>query len=73
MNTLEEIETRIEENLVNNGWAKEDIACIVFDPELEIWVWTSSPAIPKNLGFGGTYKDMIDVLITNGFSFNRAR
>ena len=47
----EEIELSIEEKLTASGWPKENVACIVFDPELEIWVWSNSQEVAKVLGW----------------------
>ncbi len=48
--TPEEIETKIEERLVRHGWARDHVAAIVLDPELEIWVWSPSPHVARIIG-----------------------
>lgn len=45
-----EIEADIERRLANSGWA-ERAKAIVFDPELEIWVWSNSPKVDEVLGW----------------------
>jgi hypothetical protein len=44
-----EIETDIASRLIQNGWSPEQIAVIVLDPELEIWVWSKSPHVKQIL------------------------
>jgi hypothetical protein len=44
------IENTIETNLSNNGWQSRCVA-IVIEPELEIWMWSSSPHVAKALGW----------------------
>jgi len=47
----EEIEAEIEGQLVNSGWPADSVAVIVFDPELEAWVWAQSPQTAIVLGW----------------------
>jgi len=47
----EEIERYVEQQLVRNGWQEDRVACVVFDPELEIWVWGNSPHVANILGW----------------------
>lgn len=47
--SADEIERKIQEDLDRNGW-KDRSAVIVLDPELEIWVWSQSPHVPKLFG-----------------------
>jgi hypothetical protein len=54
----EEIEVIVENRLVQNGWTHENCACVVMDPELEIWVWAQSAEVARILGFGSTTVDM---------------
>ncbi len=49
--TPEEIEADVEERLRKNGWTKDNCACVVLDPELEIWAWTGSDETARILGF----------------------
>ncbi len=47
----ERLEADVEERLARNGW-RDRSAAIVFDPELEIWVWSDSPHVDAVLGWG---------------------
>jgi len=47
--SAEEIEEKIQNDLNRNGW-KERSAVIVINPELEIWVWSQSPHVPRLFG-----------------------
>ena len=46
------IEKDVESRLRKNGWSEDNSACVVLDPELEIWVWTTCDAVAEILGFG---------------------
>ena len=45
----EEIETKIQNDLNRKGWEGRS-AVIVINPELEIWVWSTSPHVPRLFG-----------------------
>lgn len=45
----EEIEEKIQGDLNGNGWEGRS-AIVVIDPELEIWVWSTSPHVPRLFG-----------------------
>jgi len=45
-----EIESNIEVRLVQNGWARENVAAVMLDPELEAWVWSPSPHVAGVIG-----------------------
>lgn len=47
--SAEEIEEKIQGDLDKNGWEGRS-AVIVIDPELEIWVWSTSPHVPSLFG-----------------------
>jgi hypothetical protein len=47
----EQIEQAIESLLVQNGWPHGNVAVIVIDPEIEAWVWSSSPNVAHRLGW----------------------
>lgn len=47
------IEETVENFLNSSGWQGR-CATIVFDPELEIWVWSDSPHVAKALGWEQT-------------------
>lgn len=55
----EEIEKDIEERLAKSGWSDRG-AAVVFSPELEIWVWSSSPRVADVIGL--PYKDLQRIL-----------
>ena len=44
--SAEKIEEKIQDDLNENGWEGRS-AVIVIDPELEIWVWSTSPHVPE--------------------------
>ncbi len=46
----EVLEREVEEGLRQKGW-EDRAAAIVFDPELEIWVWSRSPHVARMLGW----------------------
>ena len=48
--TREDLEIEVEARLRTSGWA-ERARAIVIDPELEAWVWSDSPHVPKILGW----------------------
>jgi len=47
----DEIAGRIKEDIERNGWPGK-VEVIVFQPELEMWVWTESSHVAKALGWG---------------------
>lgn len=47
----ESIKSQILEKLVGTGWSEDQIAVIVIDPELEIWMWAHSPHVSRALGW----------------------
>ena len=47
--SAKEIEEKNQGDLNRNGW-KGRSAVIVIDPELEIWVWSTSPHVPRLFG-----------------------
>jgi hypothetical protein len=48
----ESLEDRLRESLRRAGW-DDRAEAVVFDPELEIWVWSDSPWVDKVLGWKG--------------------
>jgi len=46
----EKLEAQVEKELERNGWPGRALA-IVFDPEVEIWVWSGSHHVLTALGF----------------------
>ncbi|MGD0088318.1 MAG: hypothetical protein ABSE73_00165 [Planctomycetota bacterium] len=59
------LEIEIEEELSRNGWDQR-AAVIVIDPELEIWVWSDSPHVDTELGWGGRQPSLRDWLVQQG-------
>ena len=47
--SAEKIEAKIQNDLNSNG-RKGRSAVVVIDPELEIWVWSTSPHVPRLFG-----------------------
>lgn len=45
-----DLENDMEQRLSATGW-DERASCVVFDPELEIWVWSGSPHVARALGW----------------------
>ena len=58
----QELETQIESILSKNGWA-DRAAAIVIEPELEAWVWSTSPQIDVKLGWSNSRPNCV-----NGYS-----
>jgi len=46
----EQLESNVEEQLTKSGWDGR-AAVVVIDPELENWVWSTSPHVDKVLGW----------------------
>ena len=44
--TVVEIEYQLDQQLGANGWNNR-AATIVFEPELEIWIWSDSPEVDR--------------------------
>lgn len=61
----EEIENAIEKDLYVNGWGDRARA-VVIDPELEEWVWFSSPLVSAALGWGEEYDELRSWLVHRG-------
>jgi hypothetical protein len=63
--TRERISQAVQANLDVNGWRDRSAVCI-FDPELEVWVWSRSPYVAQALGWQS--KDRLDSWLTqSGF------
>jgi hypothetical protein len=43
------LETKIENELIQNGWPNNNVCVCVIDPELENWVWVSENAMNEHL------------------------
>lgn len=50
--TRQDLESEVEGNLARSGW-DDRAACVVIDPELEVWVWSDSPHVESVLGWEG--------------------
>lgn len=61
----EELEGELEERLASNGWARR-AAVIVISPEIEQWVWSSSPEVERVLGWSGRNPTLRPWLATRG-------
>lgn len=53
----EQIQKTLEQQLSRNGW-ENGAKVIVIEPELEVWVWSNSPAVSRVLGWGDRYGDL---------------
>lgn len=60
------LENMVERQLAISGWGNR-AAAIVFDPELEVWVWSGSPHVDAVLGWKGKQPDLITWLVDKGF------
>lgn len=45
------IESKIEQKLHASGWREGKVSVIVIEPELEAWVWATSPRVADVLGW----------------------
>jgi len=62
----EELESGAEDLLASSGWA-DRATVLAIDPELEIWVWSSSPHVAAILGWEGASPDLNAWLTQKGF------
>jgi hypothetical protein len=60
------IERLIESRFSDAGWGDKAKA-IVFDPELEIWVWSGSPRVAACLGWNRPEESMIEWLLARQY------
>ena len=62
--SAQSLERQLEDRLRKNGWidpqGRSRAAAIVLDPELEVWVWSSSPHVADILGLDLT--DLHEIL-----------
>lgn len=63
--TAEDLETDLESRLRTSGWA-DRAAAICLDPELEVWVWSSSPEVAAALGWEGRAAELRSWLEAQG-------
>jgi len=66
-NPREMIESEIEKRLHSNGWPVDSVAVVIFDPELEAWVWSSSPQVAEVMGWGGDVSRLRTYIGNKGF------
>jgi len=61
-----DIENSIEERLSRTGWNNR-ARTVVLDPELEIWVWASSPHVAHCLGWDNQRTPLAQWLLDQGY------
>ncbi len=61
--TAVQMEADLETHLQRNGWIADTgasrCAAVVFDPELEVWVWSRSPHVPSVLGLSQEHLERV--------------
>jgi hypothetical protein len=62
-NSRKELENGLETRLGRAGW-NDRAKAVIFDPELEIWVWSDSPHVAQVLGWSGRQPDLKTWLIS---------
>ena len=62
----EQLELEIEGQLRSSGW-DDRAAAVVIDPELEMWVWSDSPHLPKELGWEDDMTSLMKWLVDHRF------
>lgn len=62
----ETIEADLEQRLSRNGWANRN-AVVCIQPELEAWVWSTSPQVPEKLGWHKQETKFREWLVGKGF------
>ncbi len=62
--SVDEISKKIKKDIEKSGWQNR-VEVIVFDPELEIWVWAESPHTAEALGWN-SYPELKAWLIQQG-------
>ena len=60
-----EIQRDVELDLARNGW-NDRSKVIVIDPEIEVWVWSNSPAVARALGWGSDFPALRRWLASGG-------
>jgi hypothetical protein len=64
--SAEEIESDLDARLTSSGWGSR-ARSVVIDPEIEIWVWSSSPHVDDTLGWTGRSPTLREWLVRQGF------
>jgi len=67
----ERLEQVVEARLSSNGWETR-CAVIVLDPELEMWVWSTSTHVESVLGWADRLPPMRQWLRENGYLLDRS-
>lgn len=62
----EEIEADLDQRLAQSGWG-DRARTIVLDPEIEVWIWSSSPHVDAVLGWTGRTPNLREWLAQQGF------
>lgn len=62
----EQLELDVEERLAANGW-QDRAAVVVFNPELESWVWSDSREVDTCLGWQSRQPSLREWLVAEGF------
>ncbi|MFO7775152.1 MAG: hypothetical protein R6W89_05080 [Candidatus Hydrogenedentota bacterium] len=62
----EDIEEELEKKLRQNGGGEDNICVIVFDPELEAWVWAGSRHVSDVLGWSNDPEQLRQYLNAKG-------
>jgi hypothetical protein len=65
----EEIAAKLKKEIERNGWEDRG-EVIVFDPEVEIWIWTESNDIAKAFGWNH-YAELKEWLIQQGMGWKQ--
>lgn len=65
--TAEKLESEVEQNLDRSGWGARNCV-IVLSPELEAWVWSSSPNVDQVLGWQSRIPSLRQWLVEQGFT-----
>jgi hypothetical protein len=60
------LEEQVERHLAHHGWEARS-AAIVIEPELEAWVWSSSPHVAEELGWNDDSIAMRDWMQKQGY------
>jgi hypothetical protein len=61
-----EMEARIEKALGQSGW-DDRAAVVAIDPELDVWVWSDSPHVDRELGWSHRQPGLRSWLTAKGF------
>lgn len=62
----DQLEAECEDRLNKSGWADRS-AVICLDPEIDIWIWSSSSHVDRILGWDGRHPPLREWLPANGF------